>query len=100
MSIEFKCTAHCYIDGGTLELEYIIYLVALAWQGYRVLVVEQTETPDQLEIRRKTEGSKDKVWSFRVFTWIGAIRYFAFLCSFPLVCDFEEVIEGNKAYRI
>lgn len=30
-------------------------------QGYRVLVVEQTETPDQLELRRKEKGSKDKV---------------------------------------
>lgn len=30
-------------------------------QGYRVLVVEQTETPDQLDKRRKQEGSKDKV---------------------------------------
>lgn len=30
-------------------------------QGYRVLVVEQTETPEQLELRRKEKGSKDKV---------------------------------------
>ena len=30
-------------------------------QGYRVLVVEQTETPDQLDKRRKQDGSKDKV---------------------------------------
>ena len=30
-------------------------------QGYRVLVVEQTETPEQLGIRRKEKGSKDKV---------------------------------------
>ncbi|OAY70755.1 DNA mismatch repair protein MSH6, partial [Ananas comosus] len=30
-------------------------------QGYRVLVVEQTETPEQLELRRKEMGSKDKV---------------------------------------
>lgn len=30
-------------------------------QGYRVLVVEQTETPEQLEVRRKEKGSKDKV---------------------------------------
>jgi len=33
----------------------------LAWQGYRVLVVEQTETPEQMEIRRREEGLKDKV---------------------------------------
>ncbi|MCI35191.1 DNA mismatch repair protein MSH6-like, partial [Trifolium medium] len=32
----------------------------LARKGYRVLVVEQTETPDQLELRRKENGSKDK----------------------------------------
>lgn len=30
-------------------------------QGYRVLVVEQTETPEQLENRRREMGSKDKV---------------------------------------
>ncbi|CAA6654394.1 unnamed protein product [Spirodela intermedia] len=30
-------------------------------KGYRVLVVEQTETPEQLELRRKEMGSKDKV---------------------------------------
>lgn len=30
-------------------------------QGYRVLVVEQTETPEQLDVRRKETGSKDKV---------------------------------------
>lgn len=33
----------------------------LTEQGYRVLVVEQTETPEQLELRRKEKGSKDKV---------------------------------------
>lgn len=31
-------------------------------QGYRILVVEQTETPEQLELRRKEKGSKDKVF--------------------------------------
>lgn len=30
-------------------------------QGYRVLVVEQTETPEQLENRRRENGSRDKV---------------------------------------
>lgn len=29
-----------------------------------MLVVEQTETPDQLELRRKEEGSKDKVFFY------------------------------------
>ncbi|KAE8662403.1 DNA mismatch repair protein MSH6 [Hibiscus syriacus] len=33
----------------------------LARKGYRVLVVEQTETPEQLELRRKEKGAKDKV---------------------------------------
>jgi len=37
------------------------YYVTLVGQGYRVLVVEQTETPEQLELRRKEKGSKDKV---------------------------------------
>jgi hypothetical protein len=36
-------------------------------QGHRVLVVEQTETPDQLERRRKETGSKDKVELISVF---------------------------------
>ena len=39
----------------------------LLCQGYRVLVVEQTETPTQLDLRRKEEGSKDKVWTTHVF---------------------------------
>ena len=30
-------------------------------QGYRVLVVEQVETPDQLEVRKRETGSKDRV---------------------------------------
>jgi hypothetical protein len=36
----------------------VITIIAL--QGYRVLVVEQTETPEQLELRRKEMGIKDK----------------------------------------
>lgn len=36
-------------------------LFLLTEQGYRVLVVEQTETPEQLELRRKEKGAKDKV---------------------------------------
>ncbi|KAI8031803.1 DNA mismatch repair protein MSH6 [Camellia lanceoleosa] len=35
-----------------LDLQYM--------KGYRVLVVEQTETPEQLELRRKEKSSKDK----------------------------------------
>ncbi|KAJ3677409.1 hypothetical protein LUZ60_003133 [Juncus effusus] len=48
---------HC----GFPEKNLTLHVDNLARKGYRVLVVEQTETPDQLEIRRKEMGSKDKV---------------------------------------
>ncbi|XP_051141836.1 DNA mismatch repair protein MSH6 isoform X2 [Andrographis paniculata] len=48
---------HC----GFPEKNFSINVEKLAIKGYRVLVVEQTETPEQLELRRKEEGSKDKV---------------------------------------
>uniref|UniRef100_A0A7N0UGB3 DNA mismatch repair protein n=1 Tax=Kalanchoe fedtschenkoi TaxID=63787 RepID=A0A7N0UGB3_KALFE len=48
---------HC----GFPEKNFSMNVEKLARKGYRVLVVEQTETPDQLEHRRKEEGSKDKV---------------------------------------
>ncbi|KAJ0589820.1 putative DNA mismatch repair protein MutS/MSH [Helianthus annuus] len=48
---------HC----GFPEKNYEVNAEKLARKGYRVLVVEQTETPDQAEKRRKQEGSKDKV---------------------------------------
>ncbi|URE02376.1 DNA mismatch repair protein [Musa troglodytarum] len=48
---------HC----GFPEKNYSMNLERLTRKGYRVLVVEQTETPEQLEIRRKEMGSKDKV---------------------------------------
>jgi len=38
----------------------ILVITLIALQGYRVLVVEQTETPEQLELRRKEMGIKDK----------------------------------------
>lgn len=41
----------------------LILNIFLAEQGYRVLVIEQTETPEQLELRRREKGSKDKVGS-------------------------------------
>ncbi|KAK4273269.1 hypothetical protein QN277_021706 [Acacia crassicarpa] len=47
---------HC----GFPEKNFSMNVEKLARKGYRVLVVEQTETPEQLEIRRK-KGSKDKV---------------------------------------
>ncbi|KAF9607275.1 hypothetical protein IFM89_033482 [Coptis chinensis] len=48
---------HC----GFPEKNFTMNVEKLAKKGYRVLVVEQTETPEQLEIRRKETGSKDKV---------------------------------------
>ncbi|KAJ0987201.1 hypothetical protein J5N97_005557 [Dioscorea zingiberensis] len=48
---------HC----GFPEKNFSMNLEKLARKGYRVLVVEQTETPEQLELRRKEMGSKDKV---------------------------------------
>lgn len=48
---------HC----GFPEKNFTINVEKLARKGYRVLVVEQTETPEQLDLRRKENGSKDKV---------------------------------------
>ncbi|WOK94006.1 DNA mismatch repair protein MSH6 [Canna indica] len=48
---------HC----GFPEKNYSVNLEKLARKGFRVLVVEQTETPEQLELRRKKMGTKDKV---------------------------------------
>lgn len=60
---------YCYKFNGTcLGWKIDFVWVVFAWQGYRVLVVEQTETPDQLDIRRREEGSKDKVWKFTLIS--------------------------------
>ncbi|KAK6118119.1 hypothetical protein DH2020_048103 [Rehmannia glutinosa] len=48
---------HC----GFPEKNFSTNVEKLARKGYRVLVVEQTETPEQLELRRREKGSKDKV---------------------------------------
>ncbi|GLT42632.1 hypothetical protein SLA2020_166220 [Shorea laevis] len=48
---------HC----GFPERNFSMNVEKLARKGYRVLVVEQTETPEQLELRRKEKGTKDKV---------------------------------------
>ncbi|XP_020521076.1 DNA mismatch repair protein MSH6 isoform X2 [Amborella trichopoda] len=48
---------HC----GFPEKNFSVNVEKLARKGYRVLVVEQIETPDQLELRRREMGSKDKV---------------------------------------
>ncbi|XP_050237496.1 DNA mismatch repair protein MSH6 [Mercurialis annua] len=48
---------HC----GFPEKNFSMNVEKLARKGYRVLVIEQTETPEQMEIRRKETGSKDKV---------------------------------------
>jgi len=49
----------CYVSN--LISHNCILVIATTTQGYRVLVVEQTETPEQLELRRKAMGIKDKV---------------------------------------
>ncbi|KAL3604779.1 hypothetical protein D5086_005638 [Populus alba] len=46
---------------GFPEKNFSLNVEKLARKGYRVLVVEQIETPEQLELRRKEKGSKDKV---------------------------------------
>ncbi|KAJ6941380.1 hypothetical protein NC651_007233 [Populus alba x Populus x berolinensis] len=48
---------HC----GFPEKNFSLNVEKLARKRYRVLVVDQTETPEQLELRRKEKGSKDKV---------------------------------------
>ncbi|KAI3449400.1 hypothetical protein Pfo_006065 [Paulownia fortunei] len=48
---------HC----GFPEKNFSMNVEKLARKGHRVLVVEQTETPEQLELRRREKGSKDKV---------------------------------------
>ncbi|BFG43493.1 hypothetical protein CerSpe_297670 [Prunus speciosa] len=48
---------HC----GFPEKNFSMNVEKLARKGYRVLVIEQTETPEQMELRRKEDGSKDKV---------------------------------------
>ncbi|PSS14723.1 DNA mismatch repair protein [Actinidia chinensis var. chinensis] len=48
---------HC----GFPEKNFSMNVEKLARKGYRVLAVEQTETPEQLELRRRETGSKDKV---------------------------------------
>nr|GMD26782.1 DNA mismatch repair protein MSH6 [Ipomoea batatas] len=48
---------HC----GFPEKNFSMNAEKLARKGYRVLVIEQTETPEQLELRRREKGSKDKV---------------------------------------
>eukprot|EP00258_Populus_trichocarpa_P024994 XP_024441013.1 DNA mismatch repair protein MSH6 [Populus trichocarpa] len=54
---------HC----GFPEKNFSLNVEKLARKGYRVLVVEQTETPEQLELRRKEKGSKDKQGLERIF---------------------------------
>ncbi|KAJ6956393.1 hypothetical protein NC652_007463 [Populus alba x Populus x berolinensis] len=45
---------------GFPEKNFSLNVEKLARKGYRVLVVEQIETPEQLELCRKEKGSKDK----------------------------------------
>ncbi|GKB32677.1 DNA mismatch repair protein MSH6, partial [Tanacetum coccineum] len=48
---------HC----GFPEKNFESNVEKVACKGYRVLVIEQIETPNQLDKRRKKDGSKDKV---------------------------------------
>ncbi|WCJ22309.1 DNA mismatch repair protein MSH6 [Euphorbia peplus] len=50
---------HC----GFPEKNFSLNVGKLARKGYRVLVIEQTETPEQLELRNRSQkkGAKDKV---------------------------------------
>ncbi|XP_048442766.1 DNA mismatch repair protein MSH6-like [Pyrus x bretschneideri] len=50
---------HC----GFPEKNFSMNVEKLVRKGYRVLVVEQTETPEQMDLRRKEDGSRDKVCS-------------------------------------
>ncbi|CAK7348409.1 unnamed protein product [Dovyalis caffra] len=72
---------HC----GFPEKNFSMNVEKLARKGYRVLVVEQTETPEQLELRRKEKGSKDKVVKREVCAVItkGTLTNGEFLSSNP-----------------
>ncbi|XP_073149808.1 DNA mismatch repair protein MSH6-like [Henckelia pumila] len=55
-----------FFFGGATSLwvsrkELSINVEKLARKGYRVLVMEQTKTSEQLDLRRKENGCKDKV---------------------------------------
>jgi DNA mismatch repair protein MSH6 len=59
---------HC----GFPEKNYEAHAERLARAGHRVVVVEQVETPDQMEARNKAKGTKDKVVRRNKARWADA----------------------------
>ncbi|KAF5455366.1 hypothetical protein F2P56_024955 [Juglans regia] len=86
---------HC----GFPEKNFSMNVEKLARKGYRVLVVEQTETPEQLELRRKEKGSKDKVVKREVCAVVtkGTLTEGEMLSSNPDASYLMAVVEGTLA---
>ncbi len=59
----------------------------VASQGYRVLVIEQTETPEQLDLRRKETGVKDKV----CFKSYGLTSATSFCSNMQIHCHYRTM---------
>ncbi|KAJ4956317.1 hypothetical protein NE237_013100 [Protea cynaroides] len=89
---------HC----GFPEKNFAMNMEKLARKGYRVLVVEQTETPEQLELRRKEKGSKDKVVKREICAVVtkGTLTEGEMLSNTPdasyLIAVTENQILGNQ----
>lgn len=86
---------HC----GFPEKNFSMNVEKLAKKGYRVLVVEQTETPDQLELRRKETGSKDKVVKREICAVVtkGTLTEGEMLSMNPDATYFLSVTESNRS---
>ncbi|XP_031373635.1 DNA mismatch repair protein MSH6 [Punica granatum] len=87
---------HC----GFPERNFSMNVEKLARKGYRVLVVEQTETPEQLEIRRKEKGSKDKVVKREIcgVTTKGTLTEGELLSANPEASYLMSVTESSHTY--
>ncbi|KAI3741753.1 hypothetical protein L1987_59429 [Smallanthus sonchifolius] len=90
---------HC----GFPEKNFEVNAEKLARKGYRVLVVEQTETPEQLERRRKQQGSKDKVVKREICAVItkGTLTDGEMLSTNPdasYMFAVAECFDGNQQY--
>lgn len=88
---------HC----GFPEKNFSMNVEKLARKGYRVLVVEQTETPEQLELRRKEKGSKDKVVKREICAVItkGTLTEGEMLSANPDACFLMAVTENQREER-
>ncbi|KAJ9547738.1 hypothetical protein OSB04_020281 [Centaurea solstitialis] len=86
---------HC----GFPEKNFAVNVEKLARKGYRVLVIEQTETPDQLEKRNKERGSKDKVVKREICAVItkGTLTDGEMLSAYPDASYLFAVSEGCQA---